>query len=214
MGCSRLVTSQDLKQMQTSSGIDETDTVQLDTQALKIAASHYDVDRIAEVVDFYSDAPDYVNAIVECLNEVAEIGITGMEEVVADLMMGGQKAKGAEHQLSYILKHKSEIAEVEVPRAMFRKDDSVYPTGGPDILNKDGSVVELKNYNFNSDHYRHHAEETVAKVVKQARDRVDNLGAPRATIVFAGWHGSMPAEFESALNRAIGSDSRIDWRVE
>ena len=169
MGCGRLVTSQDLMQMQISSGIDETDPVQLDTQALEIAASHYDVDRIAEFVHFYSDAPDYVNAIVDCLNEVAGIGIIGMEEVVADLMMGGKKAQGAEHQLSYILRHKSEIAEVEVPRAMFRNDGSVFPTGGPDILNKDGSMVELKNFNFNSDYYRYQAEESVAKVVKQAR---------------------------------------------
>lgn len=231
MGCGRIVTAQDVRQIRNSLDTGKTDVAPpddptlkqaleeamepLDTQALKEAAKHYEIDEIAEIVHVFGDSPGYVNAIVGALNEVANVGITGMEKVVQDLMMGGKKAQGAERQLDYILKHKSEIAEIEVPKPRFGKDDMVYGVQGPDIINRDGSAVELKNYNFQQKIYESKLAEKIAEnAVKQARGRVENEGAPHATIVFSGEGGAMPAEFKAALDKAIGSDTRIDWRVE
>lgn len=223
MGCARYVTKQHLHQMMyeqqrmyEEGGIYSdyySRTIELDRQAVSRAVTYYGEETMGELEYIYDDAPDYLNAITESLNEVADAGIIGMEEIVHDLAAGGATASGAEYELNYVLEHKEEIAEVAVPSARFRGDDSVYGVKGMDVLNKDGSAVELKNLNFELAIYKNNAHTIVEKVVKQAKDRVENHGATKVTISFASWNGPMPEEFRNALNTEIGSDTRITWQM-
>ncbi len=211
MGCISVITQEDFDQIINTYESAEP-TVTVDMSSLILAETFYGED-IAELLYIYGDAPDYVNAILECLNEVAEARIVGMEEVIYDLCKGGRTATGAEFQLKYILDHKNEIAEVEVPSVRFRDDGSVYALKGADILNKDGSNTELKCFDFSKDYYRSNAESVAAKVVAQAKDRIEK-GATKVIISFSKWGGEMSKEFQLALEKSIGTNNKIKWNVE
>lgn len=213
MGCNRTLTAHDLEQILASTDIlDEVDNPEaLDTNALATAVANYGESTVGEFVSRYDDVPEYANAALDSLNQVA--GIEGMEDVVRDLTAGGTKAQGAEFQLGYVMQHQGEIAAVSVPDALQAKDGHWYPREGIDVLNKDGSVTELKSYDHTKDYYRSHADQVAKDVVAQARSRVDT-GAPHTTVVFAAWYGPMSEGFSAALDAAIGGDSRIDWRIE
>lgn len=219
MGCGNIATKKDVREMLDSAGV-EVDIEVLNIENFtNILNSPDEVkDAVADFVDSYEDSPEYVNAIVECINGIVDTKIPGIEEVISQITFDttGNQAKGAEFQLAYISRHKGEIAEVEMPRVKFRKDDSAYGVAGIDIVNRDGSVVELKNYNLNSSCYNQPSvvERTVDKIVSQALDRVNNLGATHATTVFASWNGPIPAAYKAALDEAFSQDSRIDWKVE
>jgi len=216
MGCNRYCTEEDLDQIIASAGIE--DPGEIDKAILAEAIENYG-DAVADFVDAYSDSPEYADAILDTLNQLADI--EGMDGVLQDLINGDTKGTGADFQLSYAFNHADEIAAVDVPFAYQAQDGHVYGREGIDVLNKDGSVTELKAFDFGSSYYSSHAEQVAESVVAQAMARLD-AGATSVDVVFSGWDGPMPSTLADALNeaieevadaRGIGS-SQIEWRVE
>lgn len=216
MGCNRYCTEEDLDQIIASADID--DPGEIDKAILAEAIENYG-DAVADFVDAYSDSPEYADAILDTLNQLADI--EGMDGVLQDLISGDTKGTGADFQLSYAFNHADEIAAVDVPFAYQAQDGHVYGREGIDVLNKDGSVTELKAFDFGSSYYSSHAEQVAESVVGQAMARLD-AGATSVDVVFSGWDGPMPSTLADALNEAIEemADARgigstqIEWRVE
>ncbi len=178
---------------------------------LSRAINYYGMDTVQELQYLFTEVPSYLDDMISMLNEAADAKIVGMEKVFYNMYQGGYKSTSAQQTISYVMSHVDEIKEVEAYDIRLRNDESFYGLEGPDIVNKDGSIVELKSFNFSRDFYLTHAEDVVESVVEQAGRRLKE--SPSVTIVFAGNRGNMPVTFRDALNKAIG-DKPISFKIE
>ena len=158
MGCNRYCTQADLDHIIASADIEDPGDV--DKEILAEAIDNFG-DAVADFMAEYGSSAEYADAILDTLNQVA--GIEGMDSVLQDLIHGGTKATGAEFQLAYCLHHANDIAAVGVPFAHQAKDGHWYGREGMDVINSDGSVAELKSFNYSSPYYLNHAEQVAAE---------------------------------------------------
>jgi len=130
----------------------------------------------------------------EILKQYDEIShIPGADRLLKRLGEGGTQTPGAVGQIRYLRSIKDDIKEIEVS----------LPNGGiPDAILKDGTIIEVKNWDFSNPFYQQSKDLVVDKLLDQLeRYRITFPDKP-IVVVFTSPLDEIPKDIREAIEEA------------
>lgn len=137
---------------------------------------------------------------LELLQRISKLEgrVKGIEQLAQDLAAGSSTTHGAIGELTYVEMLLDDGFEIE------RVADWINGKKAADIILKDGTVIDVKFYDWKSWRWQvpGEVEKSSAKMVEQVALRKKQYPGADIVYVFAGGTGDVPAELRKALEKA------------
>ncbi|MBV6425962.1 MAG: hypothetical protein KIPDCIKN_00453 [Haliscomenobacter sp.] len=171
-------------------------------------------DHIGTIGDLWSRNPSDARRLAGDFFETAHDlrHIEGIDEILEDYFVGSPTSlKGSEFELRWVQSHASQVRAVAIPRASTQWNIKK----GADVFLNNGTVVDLKNYNFTFEIYSSRPDRTVRKLIDQLEKRFQE-GYREFRVIFSSDAGPIPDSLEIELRRGFqdfAESKRIDPRL-
>jgi WXG100 family type VII secretion target len=149
-------------------------------------ATKYGDDAIQVMTKYGDDA-------IEILHNYSKIAdVPGADRLMVDLLAGGPTAKGAVGEIKYAASLGDDIAKVQ---------DLVGGKKAADIVLNDGTIIDVKNWNFDSPWYtsQEKLDHTIKDLIKQVNLRRKQYGDVPIEYVFLCPEEKIPSSIVEAL---------------